>query len=114
MGYENLRKPQIASEVARLSAEIADKAQVDATLVLTGLKREAQLPGDGVPNSARIRALELLGKHLGMFTGPDTQTPPPSPPPPSQITVTDAERVAAVELILAAAARRAASPPPAG
>lgn len=51
---ENLSKPAISERIAELQA---------------GRARRTDIAADDVtePNSARIRAIELLGKHVGMF-----------------------------------------------
>ena len=67
MGWELLRKPEIQEAIAAAQAERAESTKVDAAFVLNGLQREAAAGDTGEPNTARIRAMELLGKHLGMF-----------------------------------------------
>ena len=62
IGYENLRKPQIAAEIDRRMSEHA----VEANEVLHHLSTIAK-PGGGVEIRDRLRALELLGKHHGLF-----------------------------------------------
>lgn len=44
------------------------RTEVNQDYVVTGLVAEAELKGEGSSSPARIRALELLGKHVGMFT----------------------------------------------
>ncbi len=70
IGGENLSKPEIVSFLAKIQAPIAEAAIVDATFVLTSLKKIANdmLAGD-TPSHAQAasRALELLGKHLVLF-----------------------------------------------
>jgi len=80
---ENMAKPSIAERIAELQRPIAEKAIVDATYVLTSLKAiaercmQAELVSDkdGVTTgeykfdaAGANRALELLGKHLVLFT----------------------------------------------
>lgn len=67
MGRENLHKPQIAEEIARRQAELADQAGVTVAEIVAMLKVEAKRVDDGASHSARVRAIELLGKHIGMF-----------------------------------------------
>lgn len=79
-GHENLKKPEIAAAIAQAKAERAERVQIDADEVLAHLTAIARgevrtekatkvgivdLPPDF---GERIRAMELLGKHLGMFT----------------------------------------------
>lgn len=67
-GYENLRKPEIAAAVQAAMQQRAEAAAVTAEMVLERLRVEAEGRGPDTTSSARIRASELLGKHLGMFT----------------------------------------------
>lgn len=83
IGSENLQKPEVSQRIAELQRPIAEKAIVDATYVLTSLKAiaercmQAELVSDkdGVTTgeykfdaAGANRALELLGKHLVLFT----------------------------------------------
>ena len=45
----------------------SERMRVDADAVLRRLVREADAGDMNEPSAARIRAIELLGKHLGMF-----------------------------------------------
>ena len=66
-GWENLRKPEIQEAIAAAQAERAARTGVDQDFVISGLRREAGAGDVGEPNTARSRAMELLGKHMGMF-----------------------------------------------
>ena len=46
----------------------AERAEITAVDVLKMLQREAAAGDLDVSNSARIRAQELIGKHIGMFS----------------------------------------------
>jgi|SRR6056297_3274660 len=46
---------------------VSDEALVDAAWVVERLKMEAAREGEGSSHSARVSALEKLGKHIGMF-----------------------------------------------
>lgn len=61
IGGENLLKPAIEEAT---SAEFK-KEELDVAYVLKGLKEEADQKDD---KSIRVRSLELIGKHLKMFT----------------------------------------------
>ena len=69
IGWENLKKPEIAREIRRRQDALAAEAKVDAQWVISRLKAEALRGGSRASHAARVRALELLGKHLGMFKG---------------------------------------------
>src|SRR5690554_4735816 len=79
-GADNLRKPQVAEAIAEAQQARAERVQITAEEVLERLVEIArgdiqvlkvtkvgpiELPPDF---SERTRALELIGKHLGMFT----------------------------------------------
>lgn len=66
-GQRLLTKVDIQDSISAAQAERAERTGLDAAFVLNGLQREAQAGDTGEPNTARIRAMELLGKHLGMF-----------------------------------------------
>ena len=65
IGYENLRKPQLQQRVRELAKETAERVQITAESILEGLWGEAHQASS---DSARVRAWELLGKHLALFT----------------------------------------------
>ena len=82
MGYENLRKPQIVEKVVQLQSERSTRTEITADWVLSKLREnvcramtaEPVLDTDGNPTgeyrydgSVANRALELLGKQLGLF-----------------------------------------------
>ena len=66
-GFDNLRKPAIARAIQERIAATSLRTQITEDYVLAGLRDNAEhfrQRGDG---AASTRALELLGKHLGMF-----------------------------------------------
>lgn len=80
-GHENLTKPDIAAAVAAAQEARAERLQITATEVLENLLRIAkgedeyeQINGLGIEvvhfpkYPDRLKAWELIGKHLGMFT----------------------------------------------
>ena len=67
VGHENLSKPEIKSEIDRLTAQMTEKAIVTKEMVLQGLLDEARMYDDGASHSARVSAWAHLGKHLGIF-----------------------------------------------
>lgn len=62
-----LKNPHVAPTVRAAVEKAAEAVEVTAEWVLQKLKTEAEDKGEGASQSARIRALELLGKHIGMF-----------------------------------------------
>jgi phage terminase small subunit len=64
-GTRLLADAAIRAEVERAQQERAQDTRLSAQMVLDGLRSIAE--GQG-PENARVRAYELLGKHLGMFT----------------------------------------------
>ena len=85
IGCENLVKPNIASRIAEMQAERKERTIVDADFVITSLVEVAKRCMQAEPVMARTadgmeetgeykfehsganRALELLGKNIGMF-----------------------------------------------
>lgn len=67
IAHENLRKPQIQAALAEAFKKRREKLQLEADDVLRLLIREAAGHGPDTSSTARIRAAELLGKHLGIF-----------------------------------------------
>ncbi len=66
-GTRLLANPEVKAEVDRLLAERAGKVDLTAEWVLNRLRAEAEFTGEGSSHSARVRALELLGKRFGLF-----------------------------------------------
>lgn len=67
IGQENLKKPVIAEAVGSARAGMAEKAQITVEWIIEQLRENALLAkksGDIAPSN---KALELLGKHLGLF-----------------------------------------------
>ena len=60
-----LANPRIAAFINRKSAKAAERAEVDAAFVIGELRRVAEQ--DDVSSAVKVRALELLGKHLGLL-----------------------------------------------
>ena len=66
IGVENLSKPQIKSEIDKILKEKSEETGLTAKMVLDELKSIAFDKSNKVND--RIRALDLLGKHLKLFT----------------------------------------------
>ncbi|GHV45878.1 hypothetical protein FACS1894204_06270 [Synergistales bacterium] len=67
IGYENLRKPEIKKAIEKTQAEHAKKIDITQDYILKRLRVEAERDEEGSSHGARVNALGLLGKHLGMF-----------------------------------------------
>ena len=67
IGYENLKRPQIADAIAEAQAARSARTQLTQDDVIARLLREADREDDGASHGARVQAIGLLGKHLGMF-----------------------------------------------
>lgn len=65
---ENLSKPYIAEAVQAGMNKRAEKVTITAEEVLANIKRLAQKAEDMDDNGNALRANELLGKHLKLFT----------------------------------------------
>lgn len=70
VGFENLRKPEIASRITEVVNEANKKAEVTSEEILENLAEIGRAEADGeiVKNSDRIRAWELLGKYKTLWT----------------------------------------------
>ncbi len=64
IGYENLKKPQIQSAIAAKQSERSAACGVTREWVISGL---SSIANTSDKDSSRVRAYELLGKHIGMF-----------------------------------------------
>jgi hypothetical protein len=69
-GWKLLDKDAIQARIAKKTARLAAKAEITASEVISGLRKLAGLdPGAvNVTNQEKIRAFELLGKRLALFT----------------------------------------------
>ena len=65
-GSQLLAKPHVRKRLDEAIMARSERLRIDADWVLSRLEHEAQ----GQDNSAavRVRALELIGKHLGIFS----------------------------------------------
>ena len=71
IGPENLAKPCIAEAVKKAMDKRAEKIGLSAETVLRDIKtikEGCMLPGDAYNPNAALKACELEGKHLKMFT----------------------------------------------
>ena len=66
-GHKLLGRPDVAAAIAEAMRERTDRAKIDGDWIVERLRQEAEGRGDGCTHSGRVRALELLGRHLGMF-----------------------------------------------
>ncbi len=60
-----LRKAKVAGEIQRREAERGARTETAQDLVIYGLR--SIVDDDTASDSVRVRALELLGRHLGMW-----------------------------------------------
>lgn len=73
IGSENLKKPEISMAIAEKMKQRESRTQITQDFVLTELyeiarKEASDFPESDLKYSNKLKALELLGKHLGMFT----------------------------------------------
>ena len=61
----NLKNPRIASKIREVTERNIAKSEVDAAFVIRELKKVAEQ--EDVAQSTKVRALELIAKHLGML-----------------------------------------------
>lgn len=74
IGYENLRKPQIQQALGTAIRDRSQRTGFTQKMVVEELGKVAfQEASDAASSemkySSKLKALELLGKHLGMFEG---------------------------------------------
>jgi len=62
-----LRNRRVRAAIRKRMQERSERTQISADYVIERLKEEAEYEGEGSCPMARVKALELLGKHLGMF-----------------------------------------------
>lgn len=67
IGEENLKKPEIASAIFSAQRSREQRTGITQDWALERLKREAEFEGVGSSHSARVSALGLAMKHLGML-----------------------------------------------
>ncbi len=60
-------KGRVSEAIKSAQEARSEKAGITAEWVLQRLKTEAERQGAGAGHAARVRALELIGKHVGMF-----------------------------------------------
>ena len=66
-GQRLLKHVEVQESITAAQAERVVRTKVDQDYVIRGLSREAEAGDVDEPNTSRVRALELLGKHQGMF-----------------------------------------------
>ena len=81
IGWENLRKPNIASEIQVARSEMVTRVHIDQDFVLERWRIEALGEGPDTNSSSRIKAADSIAKHFGMWadtiTGQNTGGPAP-------------------------------------
>jgi hypothetical protein len=65
--HKLLTKADVAAAIAKAQAERAERLRLTADWVLERLREEATRHGPDSSHGARVRALQLLGLHLGLF-----------------------------------------------
>lgn len=83
-GYQLIQKSSVQQAIQEAQADRSQRTEVTADWVVQRLREEAG-PG-GISPAARVRALELLGKHLGMFPDKHEHTGPRGGAIPHQMT----------------------------
>ena len=73
VGYRNLLNPGVAKFLKKLKSEHIEKAQLTIEAVVTEIKSIAYAIADGemIKTADKIKALELLGRNLGIFSDKD-------------------------------------------
>jgi len=68
IGSENLSKPYLQEEIARLMKSREERVKLTADKVLEDIERVRTLAEGSEQYSVSLKASELQGKHLAMFT----------------------------------------------
>ena len=68
IGYENLTKPHVQDEIQRLKAIREKKIGLTAEKVLKDIERVREKAEGSEQYNVSLKASELQGKHLAMFT----------------------------------------------
>ena len=66
IGYENLQKPAIRQYIRDMMEERSLRTQISSDVVIQQLTEIAQ-GGEGLKGADRIKALDMLAKHLGFY-----------------------------------------------
>ena len=69
-GHQLLREPKVQEFISSARQKLIDKAEVNAEWVIQRLKEEA---ASAENPSARVKALDLLAKHLGIYAPEQSQ-----------------------------------------
>lgn len=64
LGYQLLRKTTVQAEIARQQQEQSKRTEITQDYVIEHLRELAE---KAKAESVRVKSLELLGKHIGMF-----------------------------------------------
>ena len=74
IGCENLTKPNVKVEIDKAIAERSRRTGINQDRVLRELAKIAFVnPGDEIKLCDKLKALDLLGKHLGIYDKKDAE-----------------------------------------
>jgi phage terminase small subunit len=68
IGYENLNKPYIASDIKLRIEKLSEANFISRKLIVSKLLKEALDRSDGSSQSARVNALDKLAKIYGLYS----------------------------------------------
>ncbi len=68
IGHENLTKPDIAAAISEAQRQRVTRTEISQDWVLSELRDTYHEAREHHQQGPALRALELMGKHLGMFT----------------------------------------------
>lgn len=71
IGVENLKKPEIQKHLKILMSKRSKRTETTADTVIEELRKIA-FADAGITGKEKMKALELLGKHLGLFANVGT------------------------------------------
>jgi len=74
MGHENLTKPHIAELLKKAQDVLAKRSEISVDWIIRRLRKNHRLAMEKGDIGQSNRALELIGKHLGMFKSKPQET----------------------------------------
>ena len=67
MGHENLKKPEILARVREMQEEQRQALAISEDFIISELMATYRECRENLDSKGAIKALEMLGKHIGMF-----------------------------------------------
>jgi phage terminase small subunit len=88
IGPRLVGESRIAAAITAAQQGRSERTQIDQDYVVQRLVTEAEREGEDASHAARVKALELLGRHVGMWP----EATPPAPPTPGVGPASESDR----------------------